>query len=132
MRPEERLDAILAGQAQFGFPPFSRPPTGAAPNPPGPCVCYSESPPDHLAHLIVDRCFQPWGIVITREQMLKAGGGAVAYVPDTVYSTLYQAGLAAWAVRTSSGSQWMHEREWLRVPETPSMAYDLQILANGR
>jgi hypothetical protein len=117
MTPEKRLDAILTRGAQRGFAPFHRPPTKTTQPPLGRCVCYSEAPPEHLAHLITERLFHPWGVVITREQMLRAGGGAIAYVPDAVYDRFYEAGLGAWAVRVGDDSQWMHEREW-RFPLT--------------
>jgi hypothetical protein len=111
MRPSERLDVILSSRQLRGFPPFGG--TRA-------CVCFSESPPDHLAHLITWRGFSPWGIVITRKQMLDAGGGSVAYVPTGVRERFVNAGLGHWAVRTDTDSSWMHEREW-RLPLNPGV-----------
>ncbi|MEU4095267.1 hypothetical protein [Streptomyces sp. NPDC026673] len=109
LQPQERLDAILASAVLKGFPPFGA--TRA-------CVCFSESPPEHLAYLITVCGFAPWGVVITRGQMLGAGGGAVAYVPTQVRQDFAQAGLGHWAVRTDTDSMWMHEREW-RLPLRP-------------
>ncbi|WP_103529055.1 hypothetical protein [Streptomyces sp. SM12] len=106
MAPEERLDSILASQRLWGFPPFGSDTS---------CLCFSESPPDHLAHLIVERGFAPWGVVITRSQMMSVGGGSVAYVPEEVYRKFQWSGLGSWAVRTEDDSLWMHEREW-RLP----------------
>ncbi|WP_274036587.1 hypothetical protein [Streptomyces sp. MMBL 11-1] len=106
MTPEERLDAIIGEPVLRAFPPFG---TSA------PCVCFSESPPEHLAFLINGGRVKPWGIVISRAQMVKAGGGSVAYVPDQVYEYFKNTGMGHWAVRVGPGSSWMHEREW-RLP----------------
>ncbi|MFE3143362.1 hypothetical protein [Streptomyces scopuliridis] len=106
MTPQERLDAILGTRNLQGFRPFG---TTQA------CICFSESPPNHLAHLIVDRGFSPWGFVTSRSAVLGQGGGSVAYVPDAVYSYFRAGGLEHWAVRTGSDSVWLHEREW-RLP----------------
>lgn len=105
MKPPERLDGIL-GSGMSVFPPW-----GTS----QPCICFSESPPKHLAYLINGRGFAPWGLVFRREAVLEAGGGAVAYVPKAVHSRLKQAGLEHWAVHTGTGSEWTHEREW-RLP----------------
>lgn len=112
MSAQERLDSILR-EGQFrAFPPF-----GAT----TPCVCFSESPPDHLKYLIGTRRFSPWGIVTHRSTLLTFGGGSVAYVPDSVYAEFQQAGLGHWSVRTAEGSTWMHEREW-RLPRAKGFA----------
>lgn len=114
MTPMQRLDAILRERQFLAFAPF-----GAAKQGEGasgtPCVCLSESPPEHLDHLIVMRGFTPWAIVTTREKVNSFGGGAVAYVPPQVHEKFIEAGLGHWAVRTEPHSTWMHEREW-RVP----------------
>ncbi|MGW4735146.1 hypothetical protein ACWEQC_39390 [Streptomyces shenzhenensis] len=106
MSPQERLDAILGTQRLRGFRPFG---TTQA------CICFSESPPDHLAHLIITRGFSPWGVVVDRVAVLEMGGGSVAYVPDAVYTYFRAGGLEHWAVRTGTDSVWLHEREW-RLP----------------
>jgi hypothetical protein len=106
MSPSERLDSILAQRKLLAFPPF-----GVT----HPCVCFSECPPDHLAHLIRLRGFSPWGIVVSRSGVLGCDGGAVAYVPDDVYAQFKEQGLEHWAVRTGPNSVWMHEQEW-RLP----------------
>ncbi|MER6918844.1 hypothetical protein [Streptomyces spiralis] len=111
MTASERLDSILRGEVLRSSQPY-----GAE----RACLCFSESPPDHLAHLIADRQFEPYGIVVTREGVLDAGGGAVAYVPEDTYSLFRAAGLEHWAVRTGTDSTWMHEREWrVPVPDGP-------------
>ncbi|MFZ3475776.1 hypothetical protein ACODT3_40410 [Streptomyces sp. 4.24] len=107
MLPHERLDSILGAGSIRGFPPFGVSQTR--------CVCFSESPPSHLAHLITERGFAPWGVVATRSQVIGVGGGSVAYVPSRVRSQFEAAGLGHWAVRVDDDSQWMHEREW-RIP----------------
>lgn len=104
-----RLDAILREEKVLAFPPFGVGQAGT------PCVCLSESTPEHLAHLVAMRQFGPWGFVISRTAANMAGGGTVAYVPTKVYDTFKARDLAHWAVRTDEGSTWMHEREW-RVP----------------
>lgn len=106
MTAQARLDGILREERFLAFAPF-----GAAMS----CVCFSESPPDHLGHLIRTGRFEPWGVVTSRASLLGIGGGSVAYVPDDVHASFSEAGLGHWAVRTGSGSVWMHEREW-RLP----------------
>ncbi|MDX2403449.1 hypothetical protein NJO91_09960 [Streptomyces microflavus] len=106
MTAPERLDSILGSGRLYGYPPF-----GAQQA----CVCFSESPKDHLDHLIADRGFGPWGVVVTRAGVLTHDGGAVAYVTDDVYKRFVGAGLGHWAVPIRENSQWMHEREW-RAP----------------
>ncbi|MFJ3106513.1 hypothetical protein [Streptomyces sp. NPDC086835] len=106
MTPEQRLDAILGTRVLRGFRPF-----GATQK----CVCFSESPPEHLAHLIGARGFSPWGVVVSRAAVFALGGGGVAYVPDAVHTRFRASGLEHWAVRTGTDSVWLHEREW-RLP----------------
>ncbi|MDK9499902.1 hypothetical protein QEZ40_005522 [Streptomyces katrae] len=106
MTAQERLDSILGSGRLYGYPPF-----GAQQA----CVCFSESPPDHLSHLIADRGFSPWGVVVTRADVLSHDGGAVAYVTEAVYKQFVAAGIGHWAVPIRENSQWMHEREW-RAP----------------
>jgi hypothetical protein len=95
MSPSERLDSILSQRKLLAFPPF-----GVT----CPCVCFSECPPDHLAHLIRLRGFSPWGIVLGCSAVLRIGGGAVAYVPDEAYEMFKGEGLEHWAVRTAPDS----------------------------
>ncbi|MGW0704182.1 hypothetical protein ACWD0A_33820 [Streptomyces sp. NPDC002867] len=106
MTPQERLDSILREEQFRVFAPF-----GARTA----CLCLSESPPNHLEHLIGIGRFSPWGIVTRRHHLIRRGGGAVAYVPDAVYQQFKAADLEHWAVRTGVDSTWMHEREW-RLP----------------
>jgi hypothetical protein len=108
MTAQQRLERILKEKRFRAFAPFGA--TTA-------CVCFSESPADHLGHLIRTGRFSPWGVVTSRASLLSIGGGAVAYVPDTVYDRFKAAGLEHWAVRTGNGSVWMHEREW-RLPSS--------------
>ncbi|MET7933862.1 hypothetical protein [Streptomyces sp. NPDC005322] len=108
MTGQQRLERILHEECIRVFAPFGA--TKA-------CVCFSESPPDHLGHLIQTGRFSPWGIVTSRATLLKLCGGAVAYVPEAVYAEFRKAGLEHWAVRTGNGSAWIHEREW-RLPSS--------------
>ncbi|MGW1290550.1 hypothetical protein ACWD4N_44990 [Streptomyces sp. NPDC002586] len=108
MTAQQRLDGTLREERFLAFPPFG---SSTA------CVCLSESPPDHLGHLIRTGRFSPWGVVTSRASLLSIGGGAVAYVPDDVHASFRAAGLEHWSVRTGSGSVWMHEREW-RLPSS--------------
>ncbi len=112
MSAQERLDSILREKQFRAYAPF-----GAT----TPCICFSESPPDHLKYLLGIGRFSPWGIVTHRSAILSAGGGSVAYVPDAVHAQFQQAGLAHWSVRTATGSTWMHEREW-RLPRPQGTA----------
>lgn len=125
MTASQRLDSILGSETLRSFAPY-----GVA----RACICFSESPASHLAHLIGDRQFEPWGVVATRDGLLAAGGGSVAYVPDEVYDQFRDAGLDHWAVRTGAGSTWMHEREW-RVPAPDGTAgmqlYNLRAVLVG-
>jgi hypothetical protein len=106
MTPQQRLDAIITERTLRAFPPF-----GAN----FPCACFSEASPEHLAFLVRMMLVKPWGIVTRRASLLRLGGGAVAYVPDTPYQYFKNVGMAHWAVRVATNSTWMHEREW-RVP----------------
>lgn len=115
LTPWQRLDNILTTGILRAFPPF-----GAQ----QPVISFSESPPDHLAHLISERGFPPWGVVLTRVGLLQHGGGSVAYLPENVRDTFPQE-LRHWAVPFKTNGQagdWSHEREW-RLPAT-SLGYD--------
>jgi hypothetical protein len=108
LSPAERLDHILVDQVLRAFPPF-----GASRR----SICFSESPPAHLAHLIADRGFPPWGIVVTRESILQHGGGAVAYLPEGIRNQFPEE-LRHWVVPIKTNGEagdWSHEREW-RLP----------------
>ncbi|GAA2364742.1 hypothetical protein [Streptomyces carpaticus] len=111
MTPERRLDRILEKGYLLAFEQFGSN---------HPCACFSESTPAHLAYLIGTGRFSPWGLVFDRAAVLRAGGGAVAYVPTAVQKEFKSKGLGHWAVRTDSGSTWMHEREWRLPVEHPS------------
>jgi hypothetical protein len=105
----DRLNYVLRGALVRTFPPFGVGETGM------PCLCLSESTPEHLAHLLAIGRFGPWAIVTNRTAVHSAGGGTVAYVPTEVFDTFKARNLGHWAVRTDEGSTWMHEREW-RIP----------------
>jgi hypothetical protein len=111
MTPAERLDRILGSRLIYAFPPFGVDRAS---------VSFSESPPEHLRHLIANRGFPPWGLVVTRRHMLKNGGGAVAYLPQQAYEDL-PASVRHWAVQVRTDGtfgDWTHEREWrLPMPE---------------
>jgi hypothetical protein len=112
MAAQERLETILREEQFRAFAPFGAADPGASGTP---CVCFSESPPEHLDHLIQFGRFTPWALVTTRMVLNKLGGGSVAYVPPNVQSQLQRARLGHWAVRTDESVSWMHEREW-RLP----------------
>jgi len=78
-------------------------------------VCFSECSPEQLNYLISAWQFFPWALVCSRAVVNELGGGTVAYVPSSVQQQFLKKGLGHWAVRTESGSTWLHEREW-RVP----------------
>lgn len=112
--PAQRLDNILWEQRIWGFPPF-----GAT----SPMVCFSESPFNHLAWLINERHWPPWGVILTRQWVYATGGGPAWYTRPEQYDTL-TSGQLAWSVRLGTAwgrprSEWLHEREW-RLPVPPS------------
>ncbi|MET9396107.1 hypothetical protein [Kitasatospora sp. NPDC002965] len=113
MTSQQRLDSILGGARLRAFAPFGN--ERAA-------VCFSESPPDHMAHLIADLGFPPWGIVMTRSELVAGGGGAVAYLPDHVRDK-FPSNLRHWVVPFGTNGRfedWSHEREWrLPMPTKP-------------
>ncbi|MCZ0989126.1 hypothetical protein [Streptomyces diastatochromogenes] len=96
MTGQQRLERILHEERIRAFAPFG---TTTA------CVCFSESPPNHLGHLIQTGRFSPWGIVTSRATLLKLEGGAVAYVPDAGYARFKRCGLEHWAVRTGTAQR---------------------------
>ncbi|WP_151775826.1 hypothetical protein [Streptomyces abyssomicinicus] len=126
--PQQRLDAILREERFRAFAPFGaeRPGSGASGVP---CVCFSECPLEHLDHLIQTGRFTPWGVVTTREKVLRKGGGAVAYVPPEVHEGFLKAKLGHWAVRTEKGSSWLHEQEWrLPMPQGSAAIASVQAI----
>jgi hypothetical protein len=107
MSAQERLKSIVSSGLMRPFPPY-----GAD----MPCVCFSETTIEHLRFLLGDRRYLPWGIVLTRQQVLLRGGGTVAYIQDEETLAKFKgAGLDHWAVRTGGFTDWTHEREW-RIP----------------
>lgn len=113
MTPQQRLDSILGSASVRAFAPF-----GVE----RPAVCFSESPPEHMVHLVADIGFPPWGIVVSRVDFVANGGGAVAYLPDHVRDD-FPPHLRHWVVpfKTDGGlGDWSHEREWrLPMPKIP-------------
>ncbi|TDC17912.1 hypothetical protein E1265_25865 [Streptomyces sp. 8K308] len=123
MSAEQRLARILQEERFQAFEPF-----GAREK----CVCFSESTEAHLRYLIEVGRFKPWGVVGRRSALLRLGGGAVAYVPDRIHAQFKSAGLGHWAVRTSSDSTWLHEREWrLPLPKGSIGISSLQAILVG-
>lgn len=123
MASSRRLDEILWEKQLRGFPPF-----GADRD--QPMVCLSESPPDHLAWLL-QRGWQPWGLLFNRQDVYDAGGGPVWYAREAQYRDLGRVH-RPWAVRfeTNPGnrSDWLHEREW-RIPLSPERPWlDLDVV----
>jgi hypothetical protein len=114
MSPQQRLDSILNSASLRAFAPFGVD---------RPAVCFSESPPAHMVHLIADLGFPPWGIVVSRSQFVANGGGAVAYLPDHVVREEIPSYLRHWVVPFKTDGQlgdWSHEREWrLPMPKRP-------------
>lgn len=116
--PAQRLDNMLWQQCIWGFPPF-----GSA----SPMVCLSESPFGHLAWLINEKHWPPWGVVLMRQWVYAMGGGPVWYARPEQHEAM-SAGQLAWSVRLGAAwgqprSEWLHEREW-RLPvraESPSV-----------
>ncbi|MDC0773899.1 hypothetical protein [Streptomyces sp. HD] len=88
-------------------------------------MSFSETTIHHLRFLLGERRYRPWGIVLTRPQVLLKGGGTVAYIQDEETLAKFKgAGLDHWAVRTGGSTDWTHEREW-RIPwRWPTMRLD--------
>ncbi|GAA0481242.1 hypothetical protein [Streptomyces olivaceiscleroticus] len=116
MSAEERLGSIIRDGAMRLFRPF-----GAE----KPCACFTETTLEHLRYLLNKRGYSPWGIVMTRDQVLDDGGGTVTYTHrESTLTAFRNAGLGHWAVRTGgevSAVDWTYEREW-RIPwHTPQL-----------
>jgi hypothetical protein len=111
MEPRERLDSILRDERILGFPPF-----GAQPS--QPMVCFSESPMEHLRHLLGERHWCPWGLVFSRAFVYGRDGGPVWYARPQQFARA-DVDQRPWMVRfgtdTNGFLDWTHEREW-RVP----------------
>lgn len=69
-----------------------------------------------LAHLIADRGFPPWGVVVARDKMLQGGGGAVAYLPQQAYDEL-PSSVRHWAVPVRTDGTF---GDWTDEPVTAS------------
>ncbi len=108
LSPEGRLSSILWDEGWRGFPPF-----GADPD--QPAVCFSESPHEHLKHLLHERRWPAWGIVVTRQSLYAAGGGPVYYARPERYDKRSKDD-KPWMVRFEANpnnwSDWTHERQW--------------------
>lgn len=112
MAPEDKLMSILQ-RCQFAA---TRPYGSALP-----AVCWTEAIIAGLAHLIFERGYGPWAIVLHKASVCEFGGGPVWYARDDEYN-LSRASLpprvACRLVRYEPGvADWTHEREW-RVPVT--------------
>lgn len=113
MTPEQRLDSILRSQTLMAFPPFRA--DGV------PAVCFSESPGLHLLHMLTERGMKPWGVLLKRADVIAAGGGGIAYPPESVHAT-WASEMKVWGnpIRTDGARGLMDfswEREW-RIPST--------------
>ncbi|MFD3794932.1 hypothetical protein [Streptomyces californicus] len=107
MSAEERLRSIVSDGLMRAFPPYGTE---------KPCISFSETTIGHLRFLLGKRGYCPWGIVLTRRQVLRKGGGTVAYIQDDQTLRKFRsAGLNHWVVRTDDSTDWTHEREW-RIP----------------
>lgn len=125
--PRARLDRILATETLRGFPPF-----GAEID--QPTVCLSESPPSHLTYLL-NRGWQPWGLLFSRQWVYDNGGEPVAYMRKMRWANRRNED-KPWSVRlepdpTHGWSDWTHEREWriLLDPQRPYIRLTQQSVA---
>ncbi len=109
MTPQERLDSILTTGTIRGFTPFRAH---------GPAVCLSESPGDHLLHMLTERGMPPWGVLLRRADVIAAGGGGIAYPPESVHQQ-WPEDVQVWGnpIRTDGRGllDFSWEREW-RIP----------------
>ncbi|MFI6239877.1 hypothetical protein ACIBEF_08375 [Micromonospora sp. NPDC050795] len=125
--PMMRLDQILGGEKLLGFPPF-----GAELD--QPTICFSESPESHLVHLL-ERGWQPWGLLFNRQWVYDQGGAPVSYLRRARWEQRRRED-KPWSVRleadpTYGWSDWTHEREWriLLDPQQPHLTLTPQSLA---
>jgi hypothetical protein len=110
MEPEDKLKSILQ-RCQF----LATRPYGS----PLPAVCGTEATTAGLAHLISERGYGPWALVLHKEAVYELGGGPVWYARDDEYALARSSlppSLACRLVRYEPGiADWTHEREW-RIP----------------
>lgn len=87
-----------------------------------PVVCLTESTWSGFKFLVGKRGYQPWGLIIDRESVYRAGGGPVWYARSPEYDALGQLNphLRSWAVELGRHSDWLEEREWRIVLESAS------------
>ena len=90
---------------------FGSPPYGDA----APAVSFTESRIPDLEYLFSQGLFDPWGVVVTRDDVFGNGGAPVWSVWTDVIDTIPN-DLRVWTARLEPGqSEWLHEREW-RIP----------------
>ncbi|MFJ9576139.1 hypothetical protein ACIRQF_07045 [Streptomyces sp. NPDC101191] len=112
MTAEQRLQSILTTGLIRTFRPYSKQVRPEQKR----CVCFTEAPISHLAWLMEKRRYEPYAIVMSRGQILGAGGGQVAYINcEMTLKAFDRAGLGHWVVPTGGQPDWTHEREW-RMP----------------
>ncbi|MEV1295205.1 hypothetical protein [Pseudonocardia sp. NPDC049635] len=107
MTPQDRLTSILWDGAIRSTIPF-----GATQH----AVSMSEASADHIAWLVKEQGFPPWGVMFGRQAVYDAGGGPVWYARPEQFAAVRGTAAAEWAVRyettPTSRSDWTHEREW--------------------
>ncbi|MFB7763682.1 hypothetical protein [Streptomyces xiamenensis] len=82
------------------------------------CVCFSEATPEYVRWLMTERPYLPWGIALTRTDIVRRGGKPVQYVttPEALH-VLESQFLAHEAVSIDGPwKDWRWEREW-RISE---------------
>lgn len=78
-------------------------------------VSFTESRVPDLEFLFRAGLFDPWGVVLTRDDIFDAGGAPVWSVRTDVLAAVPDE-LRVWTARLEPGqSEWLHEREW-RIP----------------
>jgi hypothetical protein len=117
MTARQRLDTIVRSSTLRGFPPF-----GCTTQP---VISFAECRDAHLIDLI-DRGYEPWGLVFARQWVSDHGGGPVWPVSTAPYTELNEQ-QRAWSVRFEPGvADWLHEQEWrlLLDPATPWLSLE--------
>jgi hypothetical protein len=88
-----------------------------------PVVCFSEATRAGITFFMRNRSYQPWGLIVDRDSVYRAGGGPVWYARTTEYKALpkHPSRFRSWAVELAGHkNDWLEEREW-RIPREPQV-----------
>lgn len=119
MSSEERVESILSERridANYTFYAYDLP-----------VVCFSEVTAAGIAYMITQMGYLPWGIVVKKDAVWRAGGSPVLYVRKDENHYLKEVDPILTnkvvTVDPPGGVSWMHEREWRIVYETAKVGF---------